>query len=306
MRGAISFARFMELALYHPQFGYYRSPRDPFGKLGDFYTAEQLQPVFGDLMASFIAKLDEQSGYSDAFEVLELGAGRAELATSLKAWNYQAFDCHRPQLPASMRGVIIANEFFDALPVDLLRKSRSGWREVQVVVRGDRLAFELSSAEIAADLQQYAEEYGGAIPDGGTLEVSRSSVEWIKRAAGILGCGFFVVFDYGYSPEELLRFPDGTLLCYRRHTSSPDVLESPGAKDISSHVNFHAVKCGAIGNGFELVSEQSLARWALSVWTSSEMEKRWPAADARWRLQWKQLVYGMGETFRVLVFRKRP
>ena len=83
--GPLTFARYMELALYHPEFGYYRQ-RDPFGKAGDFYTAEQLQPVFGQLMATFVEQLTESSGAASPFEVLELGAGRREMADALQAF----------------------------------------------------------------------------------------------------------------------------------------------------------------------------------------------------------------------------
>ena len=109
--GPITFARYMELALYHPVHGYYRTGRDVFGTRGDFYTAEQLQPCFGELLSSFISNVEEQEA-RDAFSVLELGAGRGELRAPLSRWRYRGCDWQGDPLPASVTGVVLANEFF--------------------------------------------------------------------------------------------------------------------------------------------------------------------------------------------------
>src|SRR5437588_1398568 len=97
-RGPISFRRFMETALYHPEHGYYRRARDPFGKHGDFFTAEQLQPVFGILLAARIRELFRAMGEPPGFTVVELGAGRREMAPAFAVWNYVPVyvDCGAP------------------------------------------------------------------------------------------------------------------------------------------------------------------------------------------------------------------
>jgi SAM-dependent MidA family methyltransferase len=117
--GPIPFQRFMETALYHPEHGYYRRPRDPFGKAGDFYTAEQIQPVFGILMAARIRQLYRAMGEPLDFVVVELGAGRREMAEAFSEWRYVPVDIDSGALPAQFRGVVFSNEFFDALPVDV-------------------------------------------------------------------------------------------------------------------------------------------------------------------------------------------
>ena len=121
--GPVSFRRFMDAALYHPEFGYYRRPRDPFGKHGDFFTASQLQPVFGVLVAARIRQLHEEDGAPENFTVVELGAGRGEMAAALSAWKYAAVESGEGALPERFRGVVFSNEFFDALPVEVDRKS---------------------------------------------------------------------------------------------------------------------------------------------------------------------------------------
>src|SRR3954447_16087899 len=97
--GPISFRRFMEVALYHPGHGYYRRPHDPFGKHGDFFTAEQLQPVFGILIAARIRQLFRDLGEPSGFTVVELGAGRREMAPALSEWPYVPVDVESGALP---------------------------------------------------------------------------------------------------------------------------------------------------------------------------------------------------------------
>ena len=111
-RGPIPFSRFMEVALYHPEHGYYRSGKhDPFGREGDFYTAAQLQPVFGRIVARELCSLG-------VMKVLDVGAGRGEMGDALCKFHYTAVDYGDP-MPVHFRGVVFANELFDALPVDV-------------------------------------------------------------------------------------------------------------------------------------------------------------------------------------------
>ena len=93
--GPIPFQEFMEAALYHPEFGYYRRLRDPFGIHGDFYTAEQLQPVFGIVIADQIRRLRDRMGAPEDFTVVELGAGRGEMAEALGEFSYVPVDLER-------------------------------------------------------------------------------------------------------------------------------------------------------------------------------------------------------------------
>ena len=93
-------------------------------------------------------------------------------------------------------------------------------------------------------------------------------------------------------------------MSYRKHQAVEDVLANPGCQDITAHVNLTSLTDSALRSGFEFVARQSFASWALSIWSEEELTRRWQSADARWRLQWKQLVYGMGDSFHVLLFRK--
>jgi SAM-dependent MidA family methyltransferase len=301
--GPISFARFMELALYDPSSGYYRKDPQPFGRDGDFYTAEQLQPVFGELMESFVAQL-AQDAHSD-FCVCEVGSGRGELSQALARWNYRGHDFGHGELPSQMRGLVLANEFFDALPVHLLRRCGSTWHELCVVAANGRFEF-ITGSPLSPQLAVYAEIYGQSVPDGGLLEANLVAEHWLLNIATFLQAGFLLVIDYGYQVRELPRFPFGSLMSYRKHQAVEDVLADPGRQDITAHVNLTALTDSALRSGFEFVVRQSFTSWALSIWSEEELTRRWQSADARWRLQWKQLVYGMGDSFHVLLFRKPP
>ena len=124
----------MEVALYHPEHGYYRRPRDPFGKDGDFFTAEQIQPVFGILMAAHIRQLYREMGEPRDFTVVELGAGRREMAEAFSEWNYVPVDIDSGALPEHFAGVVFSNEFFDALPVDAVVYRNGAFREQRVAL----------------------------------------------------------------------------------------------------------------------------------------------------------------------------
>jgi len=135
--GPVTFRRFMDVALYHPEYGYYRRGRDPFGKEGDFYTAEQIQPVFGLLMAAQIRRLYRDMGEPRDFTVVELGAGRREMTEAFAEWKYIPLDIDSNEMPEAFTGVIFSNEFFDALPVDAVIYKDGAFREQLVALEGD-------------------------------------------------------------------------------------------------------------------------------------------------------------------------
>ncbi len=298
----------MELALYAPEIGYYRRQRHPVGAAGDFFTAEQLAP-FAELIATFVesaaheAEADAESGA--CWRVLELGAGRRELSNALTRWDYQGFDWDSECLPDPRPGVIFANEFFDALPVHLVRRKspNAQWRSVDVAPMNGRLS--LVDVAVAEDgIAEYLRRYDHSLRDSVATEVSLAGAHWVKRAAGLLTRGFFLVIDYGYDASELPRFPNGSLMSYRRHVASNDLLATPGERDLTAHVNFTELIRVGREHGLALRFNGSLQSWALSLWSGHELETRLDARDAKWRRDWKQLVFGMGETFRVLIFEK--
>ena len=272
--GPIRFSRFMEVALYDPEFGYYRrSRRDPFGKDGDFFTASQLQPVFGRLIAAAIGDLRQALGNPADFKVVELGAGRGEMETHLAEFDYTGMDIDRGMYPENLTGVYFANEFFDALPVD---------------VEGRRV---------------------GLSPDGFTWTGSGG---WREDAVGMrahlqkigksLARGYLLAIDYGFTERERVRFPEGTLMSYRRHRAIDDVLRDPGEQDITAHVPFDELFRVGQECGLKLVRFETLAQFLLRIGERDEFREALAAGAGedvqRLRMQLKTLLFGMGETFR--------
>jgi SAM-dependent MidA family methyltransferase len=308
--GPISFARFMEVALYHPEYGYYSRPRpdgqDPFGKHGDFYTAEQLQPVFGILIAAFTESLHRELASPEPFTVVELGPGRADMQPYFDRWRYIPVDVNRPPIDEPFSGLVFANEFFDALPVHLVAKRESGFHERLVTLQGDEFQW-VDGDGIAVEIARHLTQYGAPAEIGDLLEVNLAALDHLRRLTQCLNDGFLLAIDYGYTAREIPHFPQGSLMSYRRHQALDDVLAEPGLRDITAHVNFTALEKYALSLGWETVRMESLASLLLRAGQPDQFAAALGVdAPAARRLQLKTLLYGMGETFRVLLLRKRP
>ena len=306
--GPISFRRFTEAALYDAEHGYYRRARDPFGREGDYYTAEQVQPVFGILMAARVRALFREMGEPAAFTVVELGAGRREMEEAFSEWRYVPVDIDSGELPARMTGVVFSNEFFDALPVDVAVWSDGGLRELAVDWADGRFVWVTGGAtdERAAD---YVRRYFPAPEEGRIYEINLDALAWIGRITRSLTAGYAITIDYGFTRTESVRFPRGTLMSYRRHTASEDVLRDPGTQDITAHVNFTALQEHGEGAGLAPVRLETLAQMLLGAGEADQfgaaLAASTPAEELRRRLQLKTLLFGMGETFRVLLQKRR-
>ena len=302
INGPIPFRRFMETALYHPEHGYYRLPRDPFGREGDYFTAEQIQPVFGILISRLVRDL---VGHQS--KVVELGAGRGEMSAAFQGLDYVPVDIDRGAMPARFRGVVFANEFFDALPVELVRRGRDGFRRMMVGWRTDRFCF-VEGSEADAATREYINTYLSGREVDTLIEVNLAALAWIDEIARSLERGFLLVIDYGYTARESIRFPAGTLMSYRRHQAIEDVLRDPGRQDITSHVNFSALELHATNAGFRTVRFENLSRTLLDAGERDQFAEALAAEDdaqgLKRRLQLKTLLFGMGETFRTLLLQK--
>ena len=313
-RGSLPFARFMELALYHPALGSYRRQCDPFGVAGDYYTNSQLQPVFGRLIAQKIAEWERHLGKPREFTVVELGAGRGETAREIRAClphvPYIELENDRGSLPERLIGVVFSNEFFDALPVHVVRCDESGIRERFVGIEGGALAW-LEGEPCSSEIEGYCRKF---VPDPAPdqiLEVNLEALRWLERVARSLERGFVLTIDYGYTAAEIAhgrRFPDGSLMSYYRHMAYEDVLANPGERDITAHINFTALaECGE-SIGLRAQPLQTQAEFLLSIGEADEFRSVLAASTdheaQRNRMLLKTLLFGMGETFRVLVQEK--
>lgn len=306
--GPISFQRFMHAALYHPHLGYYRRAADPFGGGGDFFTAEQLQPVFGRLIAAAVRGLRDRMRAPADFVVVELGAGRQEMAAAFSEFAYIPIDGASGHLPERFTGVLFSNEFFDALPVQAAVVREGGPRELRVDFASDRFVW-VEGSPAGEEAAEYIRQYFPSAGEGALVEINLEALCWIRRIAQALEAGYVFTIDFGYTARESARFPLGTLMSYRKHMALEDVLTDPGERDIAAHVCFTALERHGELWGLRPVRFETLAQTLIAAGEpdqfASALAARTAAEERDRRLQLKQLLFGMGENFRVLVQEKK-
>jgi len=340
--GPITFARFMELALYDPRDGYYSAGSRRLGPQGDFFTASDAGHAFGRCMARQLAEIDEQAGPFDPFHVLEFGSGRGLLgrdildsaAEASEGWasrlryvmvdrSLAMRDAAAAQVPearvvapeeleAGHRGCVIAVELFDALPVHRLRRRDDRLLEIFVDVDdgGQLVEREYPPTALAAEL---AERYGAAAEEGAEAEVAPGLDSQLEAMANVLTRGVLIIVDYGYSASELYgrERRRGTLLAYHRNATSEQYLERVGEQDLTAHVNFTALEDRARELGLTVLGRTTQDRFLIAnglteVFEPSADESRNDPARIKQRLQAMQLIHpsGMGRIFKVLLLAK--
>jgi len=285
-QGPISFARYMELCLYHPQYGYYTSSRTRIGKQGDFFTSSSVHSIFGRLIARQVVQIWQIMG-EGPFTLIEQGAGEGFLCLDLldaladeAPELYAQVEYHIVELSPDHRsrqaerladhvssgrihwcefeeletfsGCFLSNELVDAFPVHLVEKQNSQLLEVMVNWVEGRFVEELgplTDLRLAEyfDLSQYP------LVDGNRAEVNLASLDWLERVSQKMERGAVLTIDYGYPAAELLApwRRAGTLLCYHRHQSSDNPYQHVGCQDITAHVNFSLLEKVAGEQGFE-------------------------------------------------------
>ena len=295
--GPLRFDHFMQTALYHPELGYYRRRRDPFGIHGDFVTAAQMQPEFGDLIG-YLIQHRMPGRPPSAIRVVDLGAGRGEMAPALARFAYRAVEVGDALPPAD---IVFANEFFDALPVRAGVMLGTKPHEL-LVAAGDGGFAWVNGPVLDAEASQYLVRYWLPREPGQRFEIAEQSRGWVARIADAIEDGWLIAIDYGHTRAETVRFPDGSLISYQRHAAFDDVLQSPGERDITAHVSFDALRQDAVDAGFDNIELRTLGAVLLDCVEQSDYLR---GASPASRQRIKTLLFGMGETFRVLLARKK-
>lgn len=329
------FERFMELALYGLG-GFFAGATLRSQKSGDFLTSPEVSVLFGVTFARFVQSEHDRIG--DPFFVIEVGAGSGSLlrplleTDSLEAWAVEVSPPARQalagflgpdrvvasldELPTSIRGVVIANELLDNLPMAVAQLTDRGWRERWVGLDGDTLTF--VDAPPRPDVAAWLDRFSGPVEVGGWVEVQIDGGRWLERMLSRLIAGSLVIIDYGDTAENLApRRRDGTLRTYRSHHLGPHPLDEPGATDITADVNFTALMAAAEATGATVTlsrQDDFLAQWGLrqvlSDLRSRELELARSGADLErlavrtQRTEAETLMHprGLGD-FRVLVAR---
>jgi SAM-dependent MidA family methyltransferase len=340
--GPIPFSRYMELCLYHPELGYYSRNAAQFGKAGDFYTSSDVHAVFGRLLARQFDEMWRALDSPATITLKELGPGRGLFAQDVLDWLEKKFpdffratkyvlveqspalrerieqtlsrhlesgkasltDEHRPvESNKTAPTIIFANEFFDALPVQIV-SSRGSLR----IDTSDGRFIETWVPSSAEDIE-FLDRYSIHPEDGARIEVPLAAQRCAEEVLRGIDRGFFLAIDYGYTREEQLAGRHiGTLKAIRQHSVSANPYEAPGEQDITADVNFTALASVAGKCGFEVQKLITQSQFLLGIGEANQFadafeDCRMPQERAKVALQLKYLVTpaGMGESFHVLL-----
>ncbi|MEP7361390.1 MAG: SAM-dependent methyltransferase [Chloroflexota bacterium] len=274
--GPITFARFMERALYEPGLGYYATSRERTTRSGDFLTAPELHPIFGQVVACQIGEMCERLGNPARFTVREYGAGRRTLGQALTAdtaYEPVEFASAKPVTP--LTGVVLANEFLDALPIHRLvyeggaepSELLVGWRDGQFVEE----VGEISDDRLIA----WLERHRIGLHAGDIVEVNLQMADWLKQIGRDLERGFVLILDYGSGDRDTVRAFRG------QHVSSA-VLGGVGHQDLTADVDFDALEDEARDAGFEVLGRVRQAEFLLNAGLDEVYAAARETADQDW------------------------
>lgn len=337
--GPISFAQYMDMALYAPALGYYCVGTEKFGAGGDFVTAPELSPLFAESIADFCVK-----EFADAKNntILEVGAGSGRLALNLlralrerkklpnnylilemspdlQARQRALLATEEPELlercqwlnrlpDTSLEGVIIANEVLDAMPVSMFTATPSGFLEKTINTADDNFIWETRPP--SPPLLEALTELKIDFAPGYTSEINLNIKPWISSMAAILQRGAILLIDYGFLRQEYYH-PDrsmGTLMCHYRHHAHTDPLILPGIQDITAHVDFTAVGEAAESSGLKVSYYGSQAQFLLKHDLLGSMQRLAKNQEEYLQLanQVKILTLPseMGELFKVMILKR--
>lgn len=335
--GPIPFERFMELALYTPDMGYYLREVPVIGKEGDFFTASHLGSIFGLLLSRHILKVWREMGNPEDFHIVEIGPGMGYLANDiltalcdtplishisyhmvelnpyfarvqrerLKHLHSRLFWARDISDVPPVCGVIICNEILDAFPVKLFEIKDGEVMEVHVGADDNGELVEVLQPA-GRNLLDYLETFAPWIRhfDDYRSEANLRIKDWLKAIRKILKRGVLLLIDYGYTSEEYydLSRNRGTLMCYFKHRAHESPYVNIGKQDITAHVNFTAVTRWAEEAGFKVLNYTTQQRYLLSLSDEELLEKLYRESPAS-MAQFKTLVLpqAMGGSHKVMI-----
>ena len=344
--GWISFEQYMQMALYSPGRGYYSGGLVKFGAAGDFITAPEMGDLFaqslaiqvgeildrldngalfefgagsGALAAGLLNELEILGALPETYLILELSGdlrARQQETIKMRAGKHYARVVWLDTLPAHFRGVVIANEVLDAMPVRVFEEQASGSvMEMGVGIsvtdsQTDESGFcwahreadpVLARAVNALNLQIDGQSYRS--------EIAFQARAWIQSLGEALEQGAVLLIDYGFRQAEYYH-PDrdqGTLICHYRHHAHPDPFFKPGQQDITAHVDFTAMALAAKRAGFGLAGYATQGAFLLSTGVLDRIPLDAPVKqqlELAQQIKKLTLPHEMGELFKVLALSK--
>ncbi len=278
----ITFAEFMELALYHPQFGYYATPSSILGSQGDFVTSPHMGRDFGEVVAEQFVDMWMALNRPDRFDLVEMGSGqglvmgdaiaylqshypdcfatlnctiieksaalRAQQQQRLGHWNEQGISITWKTLNEiePITGCVFSNELVDAFPVHWIELRSQKLQEIYVTHNENGFSSQpgdLSTSKLASYFGQVGIDWRNYL-DGYRTEVNLAALDWIEQIAHKLHRGYLLTIDYGYTAQRYysLARTEGTLQCYYKHSHHSDPFIHIGEQDITAHVDFTALQ----------------------------------------------------------------
>jgi SAM-dependent MidA family methyltransferase len=339
--GEVDFHRFMELALYHPEHGYYTSAATPRGRGGDFLTAPTASGWNGAVCAGLFGGISERCG--EPLELVDLAAGDGTFLASVlegfegragravkRAVAVERSRVRREQIAARFGAVDVvvqavgavpatvvsptvvhASELFDAMPVHRVVATAGGLMELVVGVTADRLEWRERRAPAA--LEDYLCSHGVELAEGQIAEINLEAEPFHRELLSRIDDGVVLVLDYGY-PAARLYDPRGrgrgSLATFHRHELGTDPLLAPGERDITAHVNFDDLRSAAHGCGWNEIGLMPLAEFLVRAGLGTIVERRGLGMEADLdaetvaaRQEIKRLLdpEGMGSDLKMLV-----
>ena len=301
----ISFAEYMDLALYHPEYGYYSQKATNLGKEGDFFTSVHLGADFGEMLAIQFVDIWKILGQPTSFDLIEMGAGQGHLAADILKYINQSYPdfyqslkytivekspglkelqqqrlknfkvnwCHLEEIPNnSIIGCFFSNELVDAFPVHQFMLEDGELREIFVTQGQEDLFTEVTDKPSTSELIDYLnflEIDINQYPSGYRSEINLAALQWLGVVADRLQRGYVLTIDYGYTQNRYYnpRRNQGTLQCYARHHRHNDPYINIGQQDITAHVDFTALEKNGDRRGLHKVglTQQGLFLMALGL-----------------------------------------
>ncbi|WP_053367131.1 class I SAM-dependent methyltransferase [Bacillus sp. FJAT-27245] len=337
--GLISYADYMEIALYHPVHGYYMGETEKIGRSGDFITTSNVSDIFGRVFSKWFARHVEMNGIVPA--VCEIGGGNGRFAKAfMEEWTnhsnenliyliIEASPYHRKLQREALggfpgfsqesgmhnvrhfKGLIFSNELFDALPVHVVEKKSGALMEVMIGMDNGKLYEQLVPLK-NGDIALFLEENGLELNEGQRIEVPLAMGKMVSEISRSLDEGIVATVDYGYTAEEWMmpERKQGSLRGYMNHQMVHDVLANPGRMDITTHIHFDALVKEGEKQGLESLAKLRQDEFLIAAGILAELEEHYDpnpfSEKSRRNRAIRSLVLpsGMSAFFHVLIQEK--
>jgi SAM-dependent MidA family methyltransferase len=335
--GPISFCDFMEMSLYYPELGYYTSMQDRIGENGDFYTSSSLTHLFGVAIGRQLEEMDRLLD-EKTFTVVEYGGGTGLLCHDIlnylknnqKLYNRLHY-CMIEKSPVMRKkqkahlsskvswynsideipeitGCILSNELIDNFSVHQVIMED----ELKEVFVDYNDGFVELLKPAGPELKGYLDELDIHLRTGFRAEINLQAIEWIKQISLSLKKGYVLTIDYGYPSDELYceSRSCGTIMCYSKHQVSEDPYRNLGEQDITSHINFSALRHWGLKYGLDCCGFTNQAHFLLALGLGADLNTTEGSGRDIIQLARQQsflkhtLLVGMGNKYKVLIQNK--